>query len=153
MIWVVLSCSVMSDPATPSTAAHQAPQSMESSRQEYWRGLPFPAPYDLSRQNIKWLIIFYNDSIDYSKNVCPKALKNKIVTISYPILIIWNDSSIRICPIFMSHRIHEHNKMMAILCHWLWVGFWYSKIHCSFFEWCILHSFIFYSGTLDQQTN
>ena len=27
--------------ATPWTVAHQAPQSMEFSRQEYWSGLPF----------------------------------------------------------------------------------------------------------------
>ena len=30
--------------ATPWTAAHQAPLSTELSRQELWRGLPFPSP-------------------------------------------------------------------------------------------------------------
>ena len=30
--------------ATSWTAAHQAPPSMGFSRQEYWRGLPFPSP-------------------------------------------------------------------------------------------------------------
>ena len=30
--------------ATPWTAAHQAPQSMGFSRQEYWSGLPLPSP-------------------------------------------------------------------------------------------------------------
>ena len=30
--------------ATPWTAACQAPLSMEFSRQEYWSGVPFPAP-------------------------------------------------------------------------------------------------------------
>ena len=30
--------------ATPWTAAHQAPPSMGYSRQEYWSGLPLPAP-------------------------------------------------------------------------------------------------------------
>ena len=30
--------------ATPWTAAYQAPPSMGFSRQEYWSGLPFPAP-------------------------------------------------------------------------------------------------------------
>ena len=30
--------------ATPWTVAHQAPLSMEFSRQEYWSGLPFPSP-------------------------------------------------------------------------------------------------------------
>ena len=34
--------------ATPWTVAHQAPLSMEFSRQEYWSGLPFPSPGDLS---------------------------------------------------------------------------------------------------------
>ena len=30
--------------ATPKTAAHQAPPSLEFSRQEHWSGLPFPSP-------------------------------------------------------------------------------------------------------------
>ena len=30
--------------ATPETAAHQAPRSLEFSRQEHWCGLPFPSP-------------------------------------------------------------------------------------------------------------
>ena len=38
----VLSCSVVSDSAIPWTVAHQAPLSMEFSRQEYWSELPFP---------------------------------------------------------------------------------------------------------------
>ena len=33
--------------ATPWTVAHQAPLSMEYSRQECWSGLPFPPPGDL----------------------------------------------------------------------------------------------------------
>ena len=32
--------------ATPWTEAHQAPPSMEFSKQEYWSGLPFPSPGD-----------------------------------------------------------------------------------------------------------
>ena len=38
------SCSVVSDLATPWTAAYQAPPSMGSSRQEYWSGVPLPSP-------------------------------------------------------------------------------------------------------------
>ena len=34
--------------ATLWTAAHQAPLSMGFSRQEYWNGLPFPSPFNLS---------------------------------------------------------------------------------------------------------
>ena len=39
--------------ATPWTVAHQAPQSMGFSRQEYWSGLPFPSPGDLPDPGIK----------------------------------------------------------------------------------------------------
>ena len=38
--------------ATPWTAAHQAPPSMGFPRQEYWSGLPFPSPGDLSNSGI-----------------------------------------------------------------------------------------------------
>ena len=39
--------------ATPWTAAHQAPPSMEFSRQEYWSGLRFPLPGDLPNPGIE----------------------------------------------------------------------------------------------------
>ena len=38
---------------TPWTVAPQAPLSMEFSRQEYWRGLPFPSPGDLPDPGIE----------------------------------------------------------------------------------------------------
>ena len=38
---------------TPWTIAHQAPLSMEISRQEYWSGLPCPPPGDLPDPGIK----------------------------------------------------------------------------------------------------
>ena len=33
--------------------AHQAPLSMEFSKQEYWNGLPFPSPWDLPDSRIE----------------------------------------------------------------------------------------------------
>ena len=39
--------------ASPWTVAHQAPPSMEFSRQEYWSGLPFPSPGDLPDPGIE----------------------------------------------------------------------------------------------------
>ena len=39
--------------ATPWTVAHQAPLSMEFSRQRDWSGLPFPTPGDLPDPEIK----------------------------------------------------------------------------------------------------
>ena len=38
---------------TPWTVAHQAPLSMGFSRQEYWKGLPFPSPGDLPNPGIE----------------------------------------------------------------------------------------------------
>ena len=38
---------------TPWTVAHQAPPSMEFSRQEYWSGLPFPSPGGLPDPGIE----------------------------------------------------------------------------------------------------
>ena len=42
------SCSVVSDSLRPH--GHQAPPSMGFSRQEYWRGLPFPSPGNFPTQ-------------------------------------------------------------------------------------------------------
>ena len=43
-------CSVMSDSSwPPGTVARKAPVFMGFSRQEYWRGLPFPPPDDLPK--------------------------------------------------------------------------------------------------------
>ena len=38
---------------TPCTVSHQAPLFMEFSRQEYWSGLPFPSPGDLTDPRIE----------------------------------------------------------------------------------------------------
>ena len=48
-----ISCSVVSDSATPWTVAHQASLSMEFSRQESWSGLPLPSPEELPNPGIK----------------------------------------------------------------------------------------------------
>ena len=47
----VLSCVRLF--ATLRTVAHQAPQSMGFSRQEYWSGLPFPSPGELPDPGIE----------------------------------------------------------------------------------------------------
>ena len=39
--------------ATPWTIAHQAPLSLEFSRQGYWNGLPFSVPVDLPNSGIE----------------------------------------------------------------------------------------------------
>ena len=49
----VFGCSVVSLSVTPWTVAHQAPLSMEFSRQEHWSRLPFPSPGSLPYPGIK----------------------------------------------------------------------------------------------------
>ena len=46
-----LSCVLLF--ATPWTVAHQAPLSMEFSRQEYWSGFPLPAAGELPNPGIE----------------------------------------------------------------------------------------------------
>ena len=48
--------------ATPETAAHQAPLSLGFSRQEHWRGLPFPSPMHES-EKWKWSRPIMSDSL------------------------------------------------------------------------------------------
>ena len=48
-----VSCSVTSSFATPWTVAHQAPLSIEFSRQEYCSKLPFPTPEDYPDPGMK----------------------------------------------------------------------------------------------------
>ena len=53
LILLLFSRSVVSDSATPWTAACQAPLSMGFSRQESCSGLPFPSPGDLRTPGIE----------------------------------------------------------------------------------------------------
>ena len=58
--------------AFPWTEAHQAPLSMEFSRQEYWKRLPFPTPGDLPDPGIK------------PKSLASLALAGRFSTIAPP---------------------------------------------------------------------
>ena len=49
----IVSDSVSDSFANPWTVTHQAPPSLEFSRQGYWSGLPFPSPGDLPDPGIK----------------------------------------------------------------------------------------------------
>ena len=49
----MVSCTVVSDSATPWTVARQAPLSVGFSRREYWSGLPCTPPGDLPNPGIE----------------------------------------------------------------------------------------------------
>ena len=52
--------------ATPQTAAHQAPPSLGFSRQEHWRGLPFPSPVHESESEASQSCLTLHDPMDCS---------------------------------------------------------------------------------------
>ena len=53
LLLLLLNCQLCLTLVTPWTVPRQAPLSMGFSRQEYWRGLPFPSPRDLPDPGIK----------------------------------------------------------------------------------------------------
>ena len=84
--WIMIcTCSVVSDTAIPWTVAHQAPLSMEFSRQEYWSGLPFltsdlPDPVNTCpKQNMSSFfftsLVFFNITIDGNNILSPAQAK------------------------------------------------------------------------------
>ena len=50
---VIQSCPILCHPMDCDCVARQAPLFMEFSGQEYWNGLPFPPPGDLSDPGIE----------------------------------------------------------------------------------------------------
>ena len=71
---VEISRTVVSYSAIPWTVACQAPLSMKFSRQEYWRGLPFPSSGDLPYPGIKpWSPPLQADSLPSEPPEKPKG--------------------------------------------------------------------------------
>ena len=69
-----VSHSIMSDSfATPWTLAHQAPLSVEFSRQEYWSGWPFSSPGDLPNSGMEaGSPALWADSLPSEPPGCPR---------------------------------------------------------------------------------
>ena len=104
--------------ATPSTAAYPAP-SMRFSRQEYWSGLPFPSPGDLSDPLLNISCIF---SILVSRLfICESILISRFWIIFT--IIILNSLSGR----------------FPIASSFVWFG---GRFSCSFTCWVFLCLFI-----------
>ena len=80
--------------ATPWTAAHQAPLSMEFSRQEYWSGVScFPkGSRELFKLKKNWVFNFHSDKAEYSNSmVFVKSLYSHIFSkgfLSFFLLIL-----------------------------------------------------------------
>ena len=71
--------------ATPWTVSHQAPPSMEFSRQEYWSGVPFPSAQENSGQ-------IQSPKRRFSKKSVPlPGETGKSVPLATPLPISWTD--------------------------------------------------------------
>ena len=77
-----MSRSVVSNSCDPMDYTHEAPLSVEFSRQEYWSGLPFPSPGDLPSSGMEpWSPALQADSIPAEppgKHVCNMCIYNII---------------------------------------------------------------------------
>ena len=81
---VTQSCSTL---ATPWTAAYQALQSMEFSRQEYWSGLPLPSP-------LGWLAFVKNDSdesVIWSQQKSPLTISTSVSSLESVCPLFWSE--------------------------------------------------------------
>ncbi|CAI9152054.1 unnamed protein product [Rangifer tarandus platyrhynchus] len=92
--------------ATPWTIAHQAPLSMEFSRQEYWSGLPFPSPGDLPDPGIEPMSpvlacgFFTTEPPAKPKGVSLALLYRETEAVSFPYLL---SDGTGICPRSIKH--------------------------------------------------
>ena len=63
----------------PWTIAYQVPPSMEFSRQEYWRGLPFPSPVDLHNPGLNPGVLHWRQKLYcLSHQASPKSKNPKV---------------------------------------------------------------------------
>ena len=75
--------------ATPWTVAYQAPLSMGLSRQEYWSGMSFPPPGDLSHPGIKPVFLHWQEgSLPLSHLGSPSSFQmNRNLVFYFPVCI------------------------------------------------------------------
>ena len=86
--------SVMSDSATPETAAHQALPSLGFSRQEQWSGLPFPSPMHESEKWKRSRLVVSDSSRPHGlqpiRLLCPWDFPGKSTGVGCHCLLRWS---------------------------------------------------------------
>ena len=72
---------------TPWTIAHQVPQSVRFSRQEYWNGVPLPPPKDLPDPGIEPMSLelaggFFTTEPEGKSHPSPKETNSTVIKIN-----------------------------------------------------------------------
>ena len=67
---------------TPWMIAHQAPLAMEFSRQEYWRGLPFPTPGIFPTQGVNQYFLGFLHLMHWQTDSLPLYHLAVVITVS-----------------------------------------------------------------------
>ena len=103
---------------TPRTVAHQAPQSIGFSRQEYWSGLPFPSLYE----NIK---------THQKRGLSPTRILGERALLTVCVCVLVAQSCLTLCsPMDCSPPSSSvHGILQARILKWVYISF--STINSS----------------------
>ena len=117
---------------TPWTVAHQAPLSMEFSRQEYWSELPFPSPGDLSDPGIEPRFpALQEDSLPSKPQVYKLVITfwTKVIDIQNLSLNYFITSCYYLCSWGCLHHFYAYGENITQWC----ASEQYSQLHS---QWC-----------------
>ena len=103
---------------TPWTVAHQAPPSMECSRQEYWSGLPFPSSGIIIMNIQDWFPLGWTGLIHIKLVAVHGTLKSFLQHHSSKHQILWHSAFFMVQ---LSHPYMTTGKTI-VLTRWTFVG-------------------------------
>ena len=92
--------------ATPLTVDHQAPLSMEFSRQDYWSRLPFPSPGDLPDPGIELMFPASPALVGGFSTTVPPGKKVSILILNFPWTVRETHSSWTVYTNSVAHAAH-----------------------------------------------